>query len=196
MKREFVLASANPHKLHELKLLMGDSSITSVGDIIPGWDIEETGVTLQDNALLKARAAARATGRPAIADDTGLFVKALGEAPGVYTARYAGENCTYRDNTEKLLNSLRGERGDSRIAVFRTVIALVTPEGEEHTFTGEVGGCITEEHLGEGGFGYDPVFYSSELRKTFSQCTPDEKHTVSHRGRAMKKLREHLENGN
>lgn len=196
MKSDFVLASANPHKLQELKLLMGNSSITSVGDIIPGWDIEETGVTLQDNALLKARAAARATGRPAIADDTGLFVKALGEAPGVYTARYAGENCTYRDNTEKLLNSLRGERGDSRIAVFRTVIALVTPEGEERIFTGEAEGCITEEHLGEGGFGYDPVFYSSELRKTFSQCTPAEKHSVSHRGRAMEKLREHLENGN
>lgn len=196
MKSDFVLASANPHKLHELKLLMGDSSIASVGDIIPGWDIEETGVTLQDNALLKAGAAARATGRPAIADDTGLFVKALGEAPGVYTARYAGENCTYRDNTEKLLNSLRGERGDSRVAVFRTVIALVTPEGEERIFTGEAKGCITEEHLGEGGFGYDPVFYSSELRKTFSQCTPAEKHSVSHRGRAMEKLREHLENGN
>ncbi len=114
----------------------------------------------------------------------------------MYTARYAGENCTYRDNTEKLLNSLRGERGDSRIAVFRTVIALVTPDGKEYTFTGEAEGCITEEHLGEGGFGYDPVFYSRELRKTFSQCTPAEKHSVSHRGRAMEKLREHLENGN
>ncbi len=196
MTREFVLASANPHKLQELKLLMGDSLIASVGEIIPGWDIEETGSTLEENALLKARAAASVTGMSAIADDTGLFVKALGEAPGVYTARYAGEGCTYRDNTEKLLNSLRGEEGEARKAVFKTVIALVTPGGEEFTFTGEVEGCITLEHTGDGGFGYDPVFYSCELKKTFAEAEPLEKHGVSHRGRAMKKLREHLENGN
>jgi len=187
MMSELVLASANPHKLRELRELL-HTVITPVQDMIPGWDVEETGLTLEENALLKAREAARATGRTAIADDTGLFVRALGNAPGVYTARYAGENCTYRDNTEKLLNSLRGENGDNRKAVFRTVIALVTPEGDERTFTGEAEGCITREHLGEGGFGYDPVFYSCELKKTFSQCTPEEKNRVSHRGRAMKEL--------
>jgi len=188
---EFVLASSNPHKLQELRAMLRNS-ITSVGEIIPGWDVEETGATLEENALLKAREAARATGKTAIADDTGLFVWALGNAPGVYTARYAGENCTYRDNTEKLLNSLRGEYGDKRRAIFRTVIAMVTPEGEEYTFTGEVEGCITEEHMGEGGFGYDPVFYSTELKKTFAQALPEEKHGVSHRGRAMESLRNYL----
>ena len=189
--KDLVLASANPHKLQELREML-HTVITSVGEIIPGWDVEETGVTLEENALLKDREASRVTGKPAIADDTGLFVWALGNAPGVYTARYAGENCTYRDNTEKLLNSLRGECGDKRRAVFRTVIAMVTPEGVEETFTGEVEGCITEEHLGDGGFGYDPVFYSNELKKTFAQAGPEEKHGVSHRGRAMAKLIKYL----
>ena len=190
---ELVLASGNPHKLSELRDLLGGVSIISVGDIIPGWDVEETGITLEENALLKAREAAKATGITAIADDTGLFVRALGDVPGIYTARYAGENCTYRDNSEKLLNSLKGEHGDNRQASFKTVIALVTPQGEEHTFQGEVQGCITEEHLGTGGFGYDPVFHACELGKTFSQCTPEEKNRVSHRGRAMKALMLYLE---
>lgn len=186
--KSYVLASANPHKLQELRQLLTSARIGSIGEIIPGWDIEETGLTLEENALLKARAAARATGMAAIADDTGLFVQALGNAPGVYTARYAGENCSYRDNTDKLLNSLRYEKGSNRYAVFRTVIALVTPEGYENVFHGEVRGCITEEHMGDGGFGYDPVFYSCELKKTFSQCTLEEKNTISHRGRAMAAL--------
>lgn len=189
--KDIVLASANPHKIEELRKML-NAVITSVGEIIPGWDVEETGVSLEENALLKAREAARATGKPAIADDTGLFVWALGNAPGIYTARYAGENCTYRDNTEKLLNSLRGECGDKRRAIFRTVIAVVTPEGDERTFNGEVEGCITQEHLGEGGFGYDPVFYSIELKKTFAQAKPEEKQGVSHRGRAMAKLIKYL----
>lgn len=185
---ELVLASGNPHKIQELQELLEGVSIISVGEIIPGWDVEETGLTLEENALLKAREAAKSTGRTSVADDTGLFVWALGGAPGIYTARYAGENCSYRDNSEKLLNSLRGEQGDNRKALFKTVIALVTPDGEEHTFHGEVEGCITEEHLGTAGFGYDPVFHAIELGKTFSQCTPDEKNRVSHRGRAMQAL--------
>jgi XTP/dITP diphosphohydrolase len=192
MKGDFVLASANPDKLRELRELLGSAEVISVGDMIPGWDVEETGLTLLDNALQKAREAARATGRTAIADDTGLFVWALGDAPGVYTARYAGENCTYRDNTEKLLNALQEECGPKRRAVFRTVIALVTPGGEEHTFQGSAEGLITEDHRGEGGFGYDPVFYSCEMEKTLSECTPEEKNSVSHRGRAMAALHRFL----
>jgi len=190
--KEIVLASANPDKLSELRNLLLDVKITSIGDRLPNWDVQETGLTLEANALQKAREAARATGRTAVADDTGLFVWALGEAPGVYTARYAGVNCTYRDNTEKLLNSLREEHGEKRRAIFRTVIALVTPTGEEHTFEGKSIGCITEEHLGNRGFGYDPVFYSCELSKTFSQCTQEEKNLVSHRGRAMAALNDFL----
>ncbi len=188
-----VLASGNKDKLKELRLLAGIGSIVAIGDIIPDWDVEETGLTLEENALLKARAAAEATGRTAIADDTGLFVWALGDAPGVYTARYAGESCSYYDNTVKLLNALSGERNSNRRASFRTVIALVTPDGEEHVFKGSVDGLITEAHSGEEGFGYDPVFFSLELEKTFAECSTEEKNTVSHRARAMRELNEYLE---
>jgi XTP/dITP diphosphohydrolase len=185
-----VLASANRDKLVELSALLGDTDITAIGDIIPGWDVEETGLTLEENALLKARAAVLATGSAAIADDTGLFVWALGDAPGIYSARYAGSNCTYLDNSRKLLNALSGEQGNNRRASFQTVIALVTPGGEEHIFRGSVDGFIAEEHSGSEGFGYDPVFFSTELNKTFAECTPGEKNQVSHRARAMRKLSE------
>ncbi len=192
--RDMVLASANKDKLKELKELINHGEIVPIGEIIPGWDVEETGLTLEANALLKARAAAEATKKTAIADDTGLFVWALGGAPGVYTARYAGEECSYRDNTEKLLNALNGERNSNRRASFQTVIALVTPDGEEHLFHGVVEGVITENHSGREGFGYDPVFFSTELNKTFAECTIEEKNQVSHRARAMQKLNEFLKN--
>jgi len=187
-----VLASANPDKLMELKKLITDREITAIGELIPEWDVEETGLTLEENALLKARAAALATNRVAIADDTGLFVWALGDAPGVYTARYAGSKCSYSDNTKKLLNSLNGEQGNNRRATFHTVIALVTPDGEEHIFRGCADGFIAEQHSGADGFGYDPVFFSAELNKTFAECTPEEKNQFSHRARAMRKLNEFL----
>ncbi len=190
--REMVLASANKDKLRELKKLINRGEIVAIGEIIPGWDVEETGLTLEANALLKARAAAEATNRTAIADDTGLFVWALGDAPGVYTARYAGENCSYRNNTDKLLNALNGEMNANRRASFQTVIALVTPRGEEFVFKGSVEGRITEDHSGMEGFGYDPVFFSTELNKTFAECSIEEKNRVSHRARAMQKLNEFL----
>ncbi len=190
--KDIVLASANKDKLKELRMLIGSNGIVPIGELIPNWDVEETGLTLEANALIKARAAAAATQRTAIADDTGLFVWALGDAPGVYTARYAGENCTYSDNSVKLLNALSGERNDNRRASFRTVIALVTPQGKEYVFEGAVDGLITESHSGLEGFGYDPVFYSIELNKTFAECTPEEKNRVSHRARAMRKLNEFL----
>lgn len=191
--KKMVFASANKDKLQELKELIYHGDIVAIGELIPGWDVEETGLTLEANALLKARAAAEATNRTAISDDTGLFVWALGDAPGVYTARYAGENCTYRDNTVKLLNALNGEKNSNRRASFQTVIAMVTPDGEEHIFSGSAEGLITEEPQGTGGFGYDPVFFSSELGKTFAESTSEEKSTVSHRGRAMKALMLYLE---
>ena len=190
---KIVLASANKDKLRELKNLINHGEIVAIGELIPGWDVEETGLTLEENALLKAKAAAEATNRVSIADDTGLFVWALGGAPGVYTARYAGESCSYSDNTAKLLNALSGEKTANRKASFKTVIAMVTPDGEEHIFSGSVEGFITEELQGTGGFGYDPVFYSSELGKTFAESTPEEKGTISHRGRAMKALTLFLE---
>ncbi len=185
---ELILASANKDKLKELRKLINFTEIVAINDLIPGWDVEETGLTLEANALLKARAAAQATNKTAIADDTGLFVWALGGAPGVYTARYAGGDCSYRDNTEKLLNALNGELNEKRNASFQTVIALVTTHGEEFIFKGTVDGRITEDHSGIDGFGYDPVFLSTELNKTFADCTMEEKNSVSHRARAMRKL--------
>jgi len=190
--KSIVLASANKDKLKELKELIINIEIVSIGDLFPGWDVEETGLSLEANALLKARAACNATGRIAIADDTGLFVWALGDAPGIYTARYAGENCTYKDNTEKLLNALNSETSEKRKASFQTVIALVKPNGEEHTFYGSVKGFITERNSGIDGFGYDPVFFSTEIGKTFAECSLQEKNEVSHRSRAIGKLNEFI----
>lgn len=155
--------------------------------------MEETGLTIRENALIKARAAAAATGMPSVAEDTGLFAWALGGAPGVYSARYAGPLCTYSDNVRKILNSLLGETGRSRRAEFRTAAALVTPDGHEHVEEGAVRGTIALAPVGIGGFGYDPVFFCPELNKTFAEATEQEKNRVSHRARAFVALRSHLE---
>lgn len=190
--RKIVLASGNKDKLKELKELIANVEIVLIDELLPGWDVEETGLTLEANALLKARAACEATGKIAIADDTGLFVWALGDAPGIYTARYAGKNCTYKDNTEKLLNSLTGETAEKRKASFQTVVAFVKPNGEEYTFHGVVEGFITENNSGLDGFGYDPVFFATEIGKTFAECSLQEKNKISHRSRAIEKLNEFI----
>ncbi len=190
--KKIVLASGNKDKLKELKELIANIEIVSIGDLLPGWDVEETGLTLEANALLKAHAACKATGKIAIADDTGLFVWALGDAPGIYTARYAGDDCTYKDNTEKLLNSLTGETAEKRKASFQTVVAFVKPNGEEYTFHGIVEGFITESNSGLDGFGYDPVFFATEIGKTFAECSLQEKNKISHRSRAIGKLNEFI----
>ncbi len=196
MKR-LVLASGNPDKLRELRELLSPLQIEVVaaGDIVRGWDVEETGMTLEENALLKARTTSISTGLPAVADDTGLFVHGLGGAPGIYTARYAGKGCTYNENVRKLLRALTGEVGEARNAVFRTAAALVLPGDGEYCVVGEVAGYITEEPAGDGGFGYDPVFFSPELGMTFAQATPERKNEVSHRARAMKALHEIIREG-
>lgn len=190
--RRLVLASANPDKTAELRHLLDGAGfeIVPVQQLCPGWEVEETGITLAENALLKARAAAAATGLPAVADDTGLFVDVLGGAPGIYTARFAGSACSYEDNVRKLLAMMTLET--DRRAWFRTVAAYGDPSGREFHVTGEVSGVITLEPLGRGGFGYDPVFLADGLSGTFAECTPAEKHTISHRARAMALLREKL----
>lgn len=188
-----VLASGNPDKLSEIRLLLPGLPLGSILDWRPDWDVEETGLTLAENALLKARAAAAATGLPALAEDTGLFVWALGGAPGVFSARYAGAGCSYADNVRKLLNALLGEDDGARRAEFRTVAALVTPSGDELMEEGAVLGCITKTPEGIGGFGYDPVFHSYELGKTFASATSAEKNRVSHRARAVTALRPRLD---
>ncbi|MEX1286512.1 MAG: RdgB/HAM1 family non-canonical purine NTP pyrophosphatase [Acidimicrobiia bacterium] len=180
-----VLATKNPDKRAELADVL--AGIEGIGPVVEGlgWpDVAETEPTLEGNALLKARAVVAATGVAAIADDTGLEVEALGGAPGVHTARYAGPDATYSDNVVALLAALEGI--DDRRARFRTAVAVVTPAGEELVVEGKLEGIITHVPRGEGGFGYDPVFDVDG--RTLAELEPEEKHAISHRGRALRAL--------
>jgi XTP/dITP diphosphohydrolase len=166
---------------------MGDLDLSPRPDTIA--DVDETGVTLLENARLKAAAIAAATGEAAVADDTGLLVDALDGAPGVRSARFAGEAATYADNVAKLLGELAGVAAARRTARFETVALVRWPDGREVAATGAVEGVIAAEPRGDGGFGYDPVFVPAEGDgRTFAELTPDEKHRLSHRGRAFRAL--------
>ena len=189
---EIVLASHNKKKIKELDTflsdMLGGNKILTAGEVGID-DIEENGTTFSENALIKARAVWK-DGRLTIADDSGLCVNALGGAPGVYSARYAGEPCDNDKNNEKLLSELKDK--SDRSAYFVCTIACKLPSGEEFTVTGRSDGVILNEKQGDGGFGYDPLFYFPSLKKTFAELTPDEKHSVSHRGNALHLLKERL----
>ena len=191
-----VLATANPDKASEIAAILSSAAVDLVPRPPDVEDVEETGDTLLENARLKARALATATGRPAIADDTGLEVDALGGAPGVYSARYAGEDATYADNVVLLLaevGRLAGA-GSSRRARFRTVALVAFPDGSELSAEGVVEGRIAEQARGTAGFGYDPVFIPEGVsERTFAEMSAEEKHACSHRGRAFRQLAERLE---
>lgn len=183
-----VLASANPDKAHEIRAIIGDAVVLEPRPAhVP--DVLEDGATLLDNARLKAVALCVATGLPALADDTGLEVDALGGAPGVWAARYAGEHASYSDNVAKLLRELAGVGDAERTARFRTVAMVRFPDGSELIGDGVVEGRIARELRGENGFGYDPVFVPSEGDgRSFAEMDADEKHAISHRGRALRAL--------
>ena len=184
-----VVASQNPDKIAEIEEVLGDLGITIARGYM--WpEVDETEPTFAGNALLKARAVSASTGLPAIGDDTGLEVDALDGEPGVMTARYAGPNATYAENVAKLLTELAGS--DDRSARFRTAVALVTPDGQEIVVEAALEGEIGTERLGEGGFGYDPVFLVAG--RSLAQMDPGEKHTISHRGQALRALRDALDN--
>ncbi len=187
-----VLASANPDKVTEIAAILGDALDVELVPRPPEIpDVVEEGTTLLDNARLKAQALVAATGLPAIADDTGLEVAALGGAPGVYSARYAGEGATYADNVAKLLFELDAlpDGGGERTARFRTVALVAFPDGTELWAEGVVDGTIAHRAQGSGGFGYDPVFVPDEGGgPTFAEMTPEAKHAISHRGRAFRAL--------
>jgi XTP/dITP diphosphohydrolase len=191
---ELVLATNNRDKVRELAhaLLGLPLRPVSVGDLGDWPEVEETGATLAENALLKARETLRRVGRPCLADDTGLEVDALGGAPGVRSSRFAGENVTYRDNVEKLLREMAGVPESERGARFRCVIALADPDGREEMVEGVVEGTILNAPRGAGGFGYDPVFLVRETGRTFAEMSVAEKGVLSHRGRAMAAAREIL----
>ena len=186
-----VLASANPDKAAEISAVL--SAAVPGLDLAarpPGVpDVDETGATLIENARLKAVAVAAATGQAAVADDTGLLVDALDGAPGVFSARFAGEGATYDDNVAKLLAELVGVAPERRTARFETVALVCWPDGREVAATGAVDGIIATGPRGAGGFGYDPVFVPTEGDgRTFAELTPVEKHALSHRGRAFRAL--------
>jgi XTP/dITP diphosphohydrolase len=192
---KLVLATANPDKAREISAVLRDAGIAV--ELLPRPadvpDVEEDGDTLEDNARLKAVALCRATGLPAVADDTGLEVDALDGAPGVYSARFAGETATYADNVAKLLDSLRDVPTERRHARFATVALACWPDGREVAAIGEVDGVIATEARGTGGFGYDPVFVPVEGDgRSFAEMTPTEKHALSHRGRAFRTLADGL----
>lgn len=185
----FVLASANPHKAAEITAILAAAGVVTVPRPAGVADVDETGETLFANARLKGAALAEATGQPAVADDTGLLVDALGGGPGVRSARFAGEDATYADNVAKLLECLAGLGPEARTARFETVALARWPGGREVTATGTVGGRIAVEPRGGGGFGYDPVFIPDEGDgRTFAEMSPVEKDALSHRGRAFRAL--------
>jgi XTP/dITP diphosphohydrolase len=181
-----VCASANPDKVAEMAAILGDAvELLPRPAGIP--DVVEDADTLEGNARLKAVAICEATGMAAVADDTGLEVTALGGAPGVYAARYAGEDCSYADNRHKLLGELSGVA--DRSARFRTVVVVRWPDGSELVADGVCPGTISSEERGERGFGYDAVFVPDDSDgRTFAEMTEDEKHAISHRGRAVREL--------
>ncbi len=187
---EILFASNNAHKVNEVHAaLPSQFTIRSLREVMGDVDIPETGVTLQENAAIKARFLFAETGMNCFADDTGLEITALNGAPGVYSARYAGEGCTFEDNMNKVLANLEGET--DRSARFRTVICLIL-EGKEYFFEGEIKGEILASRVGEQGFGYDPIFKPEGYQLTFAQMTVDQKNTISHRGLAVQKLVEFL----
>ncbi|TKB54462.1 MAG: XTP/dITP diphosphatase, partial [Nitrospira sp.] len=194
MIRELVLATRNRHKGEELAALLGDLGITirTLDEFPDAPEVVEDGDTCEANAVKKARAIAEFTGLPAVADDTGLEVDALGGRPGIYAARYAGEDATYEDNCRKLLRELAGVPRERRTARFLTVAAIALPSGEVRVAQGALDGVIAEAASGTLGFGYDPVFLIPELGKTLAQLSADQKNTISHRAKAFMKMREIL----
>lgn len=196
MYRELVLATRNRHKGAELAVILADVPlrIRTMDDFPEVPDVVEDGDTCEANAIKKARAVSQATGLLAVADDTGLEVDALGGRPGVYAARYAGQNATYEDNWKKLLREMAGVPQDHRTAHFVTVAAVAWPSDSVEVTTGRLDGFITKEPAGGRGFGYDPVFFVPELGKTLAELTSEEKNRISHRAKAFAQVRELLQN--
>lgn len=193
-----VLASRNPHKIEELKETLSDLGIDlkSALDFPELEEVEEDKLTLEGNAIKKARYVNEKTGFPSLADDTGLEVDALDGRPGVFSSRYAGEDASYEENLEKLLEEMVEVKKTDRLAQFRTIVAFIDDGGNEHTFEGICRGTILTASRGSKGFGYDPVFQPEGYEQTFAELDSQEKNSISHRGRAIQKfhewLKEHL----
>ncbi len=193
MKR-IVFATGNAGKMREIKRILGDLGveIVSMKEAGIATDAEENGKTYEENALIKARAVAALTGDCVLADDSGLEIDYLNKEPGIYSARYMGEDTSYRIKNANLIERLEGVPDEKRTARFVCAIAAVLPNGKELTVRAAIEGRIGYEEKGEGGFGYDPIFYVPELQKTTAELTEDEKNSVSHRGKALRLMKEEL----
>lgn len=189
MKTILVLATRNKGKTREIRRMLEGFpvEIKNLDDFGPIPEVEEDGETFDDNAYKKAAFAARVLGYPAMADDSGLVVDALDGAPGVYSARYAGDTATDAENSAKLLEAMKGKT--DRKAAFECVISIALPTGPALTYEGRCEGVIAEAPQGDNGFGYDPLFYFPDKGRTFAQLTMDEKSQVSHRGKALKEVK-------
>jgi XTP/dITP diphosphohydrolase len=196
MNNKIVLATSNQGKVKELAIMLADFSF----DIVPQSefnlpDVAETGTTFVENAIIKARHAAKLTGLPAIADDSGLAVDTLGGAPGVYSARYAGNDATDQQNIDKLLQALHDVPAQQRGAQFHCVLVYMKSENDPTPLIchGQWSGLICKSQLGQAGFGYDPVFWVPEQSMTSAQLSSEQKNAMSHRGKALQQLRQKLE---
>ena len=185
-KKTLIVATGNQHKLREIAEIFTDYEVLSQKQMGFCEDVEENGVSFAENALIKARAVCQARGVVPLADDSGLCVDALGGQPGIFSARYCGHHGDDEANRKKLLENMQGIT--NRTAHFNCAIALVYPNGEELVVEGQTFGEILHEEVGNGGFGYDPLFFSRDLQKSFGVATAEEKNKVSHRFRALKKL--------
>ncbi len=188
-----VIASGNPGKTAEIKGLMADFpvNIKNLGDFGPIPPVVEDGATFEENAYKKASFVSRVLGLPALADDSGLVVEALGGAPGIYSARYAGDNASDEQRCVKLLADMKGET--NRRAAFECVISIAVPTGPALTYEARCEGLLLEKPVGVNGFGYDPIFYYPPYKKTFAELTREKKSRVSHRGKALRELKEEFD---
>ncbi len=185
---DLIIASNNQNKINEIKKVLGKyfNNIFSLKDKNIDIEIEETGTTFEENALIKSQTICKLTGIASLGDDSGLVVKALNGAPGIYSARYSGEDCDSKKNNALLLKNMLGV--EDRSAHFQTCMALSLPSGKDFITNGITQGRILTEEIGNNGFGYDPIFFSNELNKSFAEASMEEKNKVSHRGKALEKM--------
>ena len=191
-KPTLVLATNNRHKVREIQSILRSAKlryrVLTLEDFPKRRPVVENRKTIRGNAAKKAREVARATGKIALADDTGLFIRALGGRPGVYSARFAGPGCTFEDNNRKVLKLMKNVQGRKRAASFRCVAALATPSGRVKSVEGRIEGFIATDVRGSNGFGYDPIFFVPSQRKTFAQLSPSIKNRISHRAKAFQQV--------
>lgn len=188
--KDIIIASNNQGKINDFKTIFPKANVIGISEIAPDFDVEETGTTFEENAILKAEAASKQLNKIVIADDSGLSVKALNGEPGIYSARYAGAQKNDQDNIEKLLTNLKGI--EDRAAEFVCAIAVSEPGKETVTYEGKAPGEIIYEPRGENGFGYDPIFFVPSQDRTMAELTAAEKSAISHRGNAIKLMNEDI----